>query len=183
MIAKNPPTTAEELFAAGADYERYELVRGEVRPMSPAGPQHGQIVQEIAGRIWMHVRERGLGRVITNDPGFILSRSPDTVRAPDAAFIRADRIPAGGVPRTYWDLAPDLIVEVKSPDDRERDIEDKIREFLDAGVKVVWLARPEVQTLTVHRACASPVVLTGDQVVTGDDVLAGFECRVGEFFQ
>lgn len=171
-------TTAEELLRAG-DIGRCELVRGELVMMVPAGGEHGEVTVEITYRLVQHVKARTLGKIFAAETGFVLSRDPDTVRAPDAAFVRADRLP---LPRGYIEGAPDLAVEVLSPDDRPGYVREKVAEWLEGGARAVWVVDPRKKTATVHEPGAEPRVLGGADVLAGGAVLPGFELPVREIF-
>ncbi len=172
-----PITTAEELLKA-QHIGRCELVRGELRMMVPPGFEHGRISLWIGHRLEGHVRERGLG-VVVGETGFLIATKPDTVRAPDAAFVRAERVkrPVRG----YFPGAPDLAVEVLSPDDRPGEVREKIGEWLGAGA-AVWVVDPKSRTVTVHEPGCPPVRLGATQVLRGGNALLGFEIVVGEIF-
>ena len=173
-------TTAEQLFEAG-DIGRCELVRGELIMMSPAGSEHGGIIGELSGILWNFVRACRLGRVFGAETGFIISRDPDTVRAPDIAFVRADRIP-GKLPRGFFSGAPDLAVEVLSPSDRASEVLAKTQDWLAAGCAAVWVIDPETQSVTVYRRDRDILVLAAADTLSGDDVLPGFTLPVAEIF-
>lgn len=169
-------TTAEELLRAG-DIGRCELIRGELVMMVPPGGEHGEIANEIAHRLTLFVKSRGLGRVLA-EAGFVLSRDPDTVRAPDVAFLRAGRARGRG----YLQNAPDLAVEVLSPDDRPGYVRRKIGEWLLGGTHAVWVVDPRKRTVTVHEPTAEPRVLGEADTLRGDDALPGFVIAVREIF-
>lgn len=173
-----PITTAEELLKAQS-IGRCELVRGELRMMVPPGFEHGLIALGIGRRLDDYARARGIG-VVAGETGFLLATKPDTVRAPDAAFVRAERVK--GTIRGYFPGAPDLAVEVLSPDDRPGEVREKIAEWLGAGASAVWLVDPKSRTVTVHEPERPPVRLSATQVLRGGDALPGFEIVVGEIF-
>ena len=172
-------TTAEELLTA-QDIGRCELVRGRLRAMIPPGAEHGRLAHELGYMISRHVKAHGLGTVYAAETGFLLSRDPDTVRAPDVAFVRADRAPAP--PRGYYPGAPDLAVEVLSPDDRPGYVREKVAEWLEAGTRAVWVVDPRSRTVTVHEPGAEPRLLEEADALFGGDVLPGFELMVAEIF-
>ena len=173
------PTTAEELLRA-QDIGRSELVRGELRAMIPPGAEHGRVTIKVTLAIGNAVEAGGLGTVYAAETGFLLARNPDTVRAPDVAFVRAGRPPAPN--RGYYLGAPDLLVEVLSPDDRPGYVAEKVAEWLEAGAQVVWVVDPRKRTLTVHESNREPRVLGARDTVRGGNLLPGFELDVGGIF-
>lgn len=177
-------TTAEEAARLSTVNRRFEVVKGVYVEMSPASALHGVIANNISFILATFVKKNKLGLVTAAETGFILSRSPDTVRGADAAFIAKDRVPAGGVPdEGYWPLAPDLAVEVVSPTDRPDDIQEKVEEYLAAGTRMVWVVYPKTRSITIYRSLRDVKVLRGEETLPGEDVLSGFECRVGEIFE
>lgn len=173
-------TTAEQLLRAG-DIGRCELVRGELRMMIPPGFLHGRITIKLTGPILNHVEAHGLGTVVAAETGFLLARDPDTVRAPDIAFVRAARGP--GPERGYFPGAPDLAVEVLSPDDRPGYVREKVAEWLEAGTGEVWVVDPRARTVTVHAPSSpDPRVLQETDTLEDRDVLPGFALAVREIF-
>jgi Uma2 family endonuclease len=174
--------TAEQFWLMPDDGQRRELVKGEVVMIAPAGGGHGDVAMRLSWRLAAHVEGQGLGTVVAAETGFILSRNPDTVRAPDCAFISRTRIPAGGLPQTFIPFAPDLAVEVLSPSDAQMEIEEKVQEWLDGGTRVVWVVNPRRKTVTVHRANANPQVLRETDTLTGEDVVQGFSVSVAQIF-
>jgi len=145
--------------------------------MIPPGAEHGRVTINLTRPISIHVEERGLGTVYAAETGFVLSRDPDTVRAPDLAFVRADRPPAPA--RGYYPGAPDLAVEVLSPDDRPGYVRDKVAEWLEAGALAVWVVDPYKRRVTVHESGHEPMVLGEADLLRGGSVLPGFEVGVG----
>lgn len=126
--------TAEELWALPDDERRYDLIQGVLHEMSPADAEHGELGMEFGWRVGRHVSEHGLGKTYNSETGFILARNPDTVLAPDVAFVRGDRLPTPrSARRKFLPLAPDLVVEVVSPSNSATDIEDKVQDYLDGG--------------------------------------------------
>jgi Uma2 family endonuclease len=129
-------TTGEEMFELG-DIGRAELVKGELVRMAPTGHLHGYIGFKFSKILGVFVDEHKLGRVLTGEVGIYTGRDPDTVRGADVAFISNERL-AQVQSQSYLDVAPELIVEVMSPDDRWYDVDDKLMEYFDIGVQVVW---------------------------------------------
>ena len=169
--------TAEQLPESAGD-RRTELVRGELVEMSPVGGPHGRIVIRLGSRLDSFVSQRKLGAVAT-EFGVILRRKPDTVRAPDLCFIAAGRtIPRRG----FFQGAPDLAVEVVSPEDRASELQEKVREYLAAGSRLVWLVDPQSETVTVYRPSGDAHVYSGNEEVSGEPVLPGFSFRPADLF-
>lgn len=174
--------TAEELERFPSDDRRYELVKGRVVRMSPVGSRHGGVTVGLAFLLVQHVRAHALGAVVT-DVGFVLATKPDTVRAPDLAFIHRARIPETGLPRGFWKGPPDLAVEVLSPDDTRREVLAKVDEYLHHGVPLVLTVDPDDKTVTVFQANAAPATLGLDQELDISDVVRGFRCAVRDIFE
>ncbi|WP_406695081.1 Uma2 family endonuclease [Singulisphaera sp. Ch08] len=175
-------TTADELWKMPNSGMRHELVRGELRSMSPAGSEHGSIIAEITGSLQPFVKSHQLGKVFGAETGFKISNDPDTVRAPDVAFIRRERIPKTGLPKAFWPGAPDLAVEVVSPGDTVEEVDEKVADWFNAGALAVWIVKPKAQTVTVYSAPNVVVVLTGNDEIDGGELLPGFRYRVSDVF-
>ncbi len=173
--------TAEELLALGEDVPG-ELVRGELREMAPPGAEHGAVVARLGWRLARYVEENGLGAVFVGDTGFQLASDPDTVRGPDIAFVRRDRIPATGLPRGYWPGAPDLAVEVVCPSDRYEEVEERVADYLAAGSRAVWVVSPGLRTVTVRRPDTPPASFSEGDVLEAEDLFPGLRIRVAEVF-
>jgi Uma2 family endonuclease len=172
--------TAEDLERLPNDHMRHELVRGELRTMPLAVSEHGILVIRLSIPLAMHVNANQLGRVFAPGTGFRITADPDTVRAPDVAFVRKERTPPTGIPKSYWPGAPDLAVEIVSPKDTYEEVEEKVQEWLDAGTSVVWVVSPKRRTVTVHRSAKDVVPLTEKDELDGGTLLPGFRCRVSE---
>ncbi len=173
--------TAEQLFDLGEEVSA-ELVRGTLREIAPPGAEHGVVVARLAWRLVQYVQDKDLGVVLVGDVGFQLASDPDTVRGPDLAFVRKDRIPPDGIPKGYWPGAPDLAVEVISPSDRYEDVEERVADYLSAGTHVVWVVSPARRTVTVHRPDLPAALLSVSEVLEAEDLLSGFRMQVGELF-
>jgi Uma2 family endonuclease len=175
--------TAEDLEDLSAQGHRYELIRGELHPMPPpAGEEHGSTTYDLGFEVGLFVRANDLGRCYTAETGFILARNPDTVLAPDFAFVSKEHL-AGPPQPGFAPLVPDLVLETRSPNDRGQEVADKVRQWLDAGVRVVWELNLKARVLTVHRADAEPRPLGPDDTLTGDDVLPGFALSLRKLFR
>jgi len=182
MMTANVLVTAEELFSMPDDGFRYELVRGELRKMAPAGHIHGKVAINISTPLAQYVRAHNLGTVYAAETGFKLASNPDTVRAPDVAFIRRDRVEEVGNVEGYWPGAPDLVVEVVSPSDTYSEVEEKVLEWLEAGVRMVIVANPRMRVVTVYRSLTEITVLTEADTLDGADVVPGWKMAVRDIF-
>ena len=175
--------TADELLALPTGMgKRYELVAGELRVMSPAGWRHGQIVDNLSALLSAFIHKGKLGRGFGAETGFLLRRDPDTVRAPDFAFIGNSRLPKSAPTEAFWPGAPDLAVEVLSPGDTAGEVAEKIEEWLAAGCAAVWVLDPKLQTVTIYQSATDVQVKVAGEVLVGDPVVPGFSCAVDEFF-
>jgi Uma2 family endonuclease len=169
--------TADELLVLSMPDKRTELVRGVLVVREPAGGRHGRVVNELSRVIGNHVHDHALGAVYAAETGFTLARRPDTVRAPDVAFVRRERLP-DPEPTGFPDLAPDLVVEVVSPGDRAGEILAKVADWLTAGTRLVWVVDPGRRLARVYRADGTESLLTAQEALLGEDVLPGFSCPV-----
>lgn len=175
--------TAEELLKMPADGFRYELVAGELRRMPPAGHNHGRVGMELAAPLGQHVKSRNLGSVYLAETGFLLRREPDTVRAPDVAFVRRERVEQVGEATGYWPGTPDLAVEITSPGDTISEVEEKVKEWLQYGTRLVWMVSPKLRTVTVYRSLTDIEILTEKDTLDGGAVVPGFQIEVAELFR
>ena len=172
-------TTAEQLLRAG-DIGRCELVRGELRMMIPAGGEHGRITGYLTHLLSTHIVSNELGTFYAAETGFLLGSNPDTVRAPDFAFIGVGR--AATPERGFVPGAPDLAVEVLSPDDRPGYVREKVAEWLEAGTVAVWLVDPRERTVTIHESGKPPLRLGESDTLRGGRLLPGLVLAVREVF-
>ncbi len=174
MATTRPTYTDEELMQLPRDGRKYELVDGEIQ-VSPAGARHGRIAVKLASRLDAFVTEHRLGHVFESSTGFRLpSRN---LRVPDVSFVAAGRFPNEQLPEGFVEFAPDLVVEVLSPDDRPRQVMDKVGEYLEAGTRLVWVIAPRPGRATVYRSLTDVSDLRlPDGVLDGEDVVRGFRC-------
>jgi Uma2 family endonuclease len=175
--------TAEELGCLPDTGMRYELVRGVLVEMTPAGGWHGERAIQIAGPLWSFVYPRNLGQVYIAETGFVLATNPDVVRASDVAFVRSERLPPHDERKGYLPFAPDLAVEVVSPNDRQSDVMDKVLEYLDGGTQLVWVVEPHRRVVTVWTPDRTAHILTDGDELDGGDVLPGFRLSVADIFR
>ncbi len=174
--------TAEDLLALG-EAERYELVDGRLIPMPPTGLSHGYTEARVAWILGSYLREHPAGILVTGEVGFVLRRDPDTVRAADVAFIRAERLPPEGLPTGFFEGAPDLAVEILSPTDRYADLLYKVSQWLEAGTRQVWVVDPARRTVTIFQPDGTLRLLHESDELDGGDVLPGFRYPVRALFE
>lgn len=181
-------TTAEELFRMPNDGAGYELVRGELKRkgdphnMSPTGFKHGTIVARLTVALGQHIEAHDLGEVTGAETGFKLASDPDTVRAPDVGFVRRERIPAGEFTEKFWPGAPDLAVEVMSPNNTLSEVDEKVEDYTAAGVRLIWVVNPKKRTVTVYHLNSEPIALSEGDTLDGLDVVTGFQYNVARLF-
>ena len=183
MTTTTRPMTAEELLLLPDDGYRYELVRGELKQMSPAGNYHGRLASNVNVPLGSYVRANDLGRTYVADPGYLLSSDPDTVRAPDVAFISRERLEEIGETDGYWPGAPDLVVEVISPNDLYTEVEEKVAVWLEACARMVIVVNPRRRSVRVHRSLSDVIDLAEGGVIDGADVVPGWTLPISEIFE
>ena len=176
------PMTADELLAMPDDGFRYELVKGELLMAPPPGSEHGEVTMNLAAPLFQHVKQNRLGIVYAAETGFKLESNPDTVRAPDIAFVRQETIDKTGRITGYLAGAPDLVVEVLSPGDTFGKVETKVKQWLETGARAVWVVSPKLRTVTIYRSLSDIVTLTERDTLNGGDVVPGFQMKVAEIF-
>ncbi len=181
MSIATAPLTAEAFWKLCGDGRSRELVAGEVVELAPGSIEHGKVTLSAAFPLQSFLREHPLGELWGNDTGFLLSRNPDTVRGPDLAFVRRERL--ANLPREgFFSGAPDLAIEVVSPNDLAQDVERKVQEYLAAGAGMVWVIYPDTRHVMVYRPGGQARVLNEHDQLDGADVLPRFSCTVAELF-
>lgn len=174
--------TADELLRLPKGRFRYELVRGELRKMAPTGFEHGTLTMRLGAALDQHVKANNLGLVVAAETGFKLSDSPDTVRAPDVAFVSQQRLDEAGDVEGYFPGAPDLVVEVISPSDRYTEVEEQVFEWLEHGSSLVIVVNPRKRSATVYRSLSDIKVLTQKDSLDGGDVVPGWSLQLADVF-
>jgi len=174
--------TADELLMMQNSRWGYELVRGKLKKYMPAGNLHGIIALKIGRIVGNFVEENNLGVVVAAETGFLISHNPDTVRAPDSAFIGKEKLAKYGITEKFFPDAPDLAVEVVSPNDRKKDIEDKVQDYLTAGVNLIWIIYPQKQFVVVHRQSKIVSILFETDELEGEEVLPNFRLPLEKLF-
>ena len=175
--------TAEDLLRLYSEGVRGELIRGELCKTMSVGGEHGETVMKLGYILMGFALPRRLGRIAGSDAGVLLERHPDTVREPDVLFISAERLPLDVRVTGYYELVPDLVVEVASPSDSRRSVHDKARMWRSYGAPLVWAVYPATRSVDVHRADGSIVTLREDDTLDGGEVLPGFSIPVRDIFE
>ena len=173
--------TGEEL-AAMNDIGPCELVKGRIVPMSPTGDEHGAIEINIGAELLTFVRSHKLGKVRVGEVGIYTHRNPDTVRGADVLFISNERY-ARKKGTGFLDVAPDLVVEILSPNDRWTEVTQKLREYFAIGVRLVWVVDPQSRSVYAYRTLTDVREFSASDDLLGEDVLPGFSVKVAQLFE
>jgi Uma2 family endonuclease len=172
--------TAEQLLEGG--YDHCELIAGEIVYMAPGNFEHGDVALEVAFAIKAFVAARKLGRVLAAETGFVIARGPDTVLAPDVAFVRQARVPKGRH-ILFYEGAPDLAVEVMSPSDRVTAARAKAARWIGGGAESVWIVNPSKRTIEVHHSSGTIRRFSDSEVLKDEPTLPGFSLNLGDVFR
>lgn len=184
MSIISPLMTVEELQCLPRDGTLRALERGELIEMPPAGPDHGEVCAAVIEYLRHFVRTRRLGKTYGSETGFILAETPDTLLAPDCAFIRRERVSSLDRQRGFLKVAPDLVVEVLSPSDTMKSAVDKAVKWLRAGTQQVWIVSPRHRTVTILESPdAAGKVLSESEVIENILILPGFRLAVADLFE
>ena len=171
--------TEAELMALPRDGRKRELVDGEIRVMSPAGFRHGHVLVRLTARLEAHVATGRLGYLADSSTGCWMPSG--NLRVPDVTFVARERLP-DGAPEGFLAVVPDLVVEVVSPSDSQRELLDKVGEYLAAGVRLAWVVDPQSRTAAAYRSLTNVRHLGEADDLDGEDVIPGFRCRLSELF-
>ena len=183
MVTTTRPMTAEELLNLPDDGFRYELIRGKLSKRLPAGQTHGQYAWNIGISLGGHAKANRLGKSYIADTGFILETDPDHVRAPDFAFISNERLNEIGESDGFAQGAPDIAVEVISPNDRYTEVEEKVADWLNAGCRAVIVVNPRDRTVNLHRSPTDTITLTQSDTLQLDDIVPGWRMPIQDIFE
>ncbi len=170
--------TADDLLRLDSQGVKGELVRGVLKETMSVGGEHGEIAMALGGELRAYVRPRRLGRVTGSDAGVRLERDPDTVREPDVAYFSAETLPLDVKVRGYYEVVPDLVVEIVSPSDQPREVAERVAMWQSFGVPLVWAVYPVERIVAAHVLEGSTVIYTEDDTLDGGTVLPEFRCTV-----
>ena len=174
--------TADELLKLDAQGFYGELIRGVLCEMPPPGIRHGKICLKVGAILLSFVERQNLGTVVSNDAGVWLERNPDTVRGPDVSFFSDEHMPLDSDIPGYAEVIPDLVVEVRSPNDSLSELHDKALMWLSYGAHLVWVVVPETRTVDVYRSSRDISTVSEGGELQGGDVLPGFRCELEDIF-
>ena len=175
--------TAEELLTLPDDGKCYELLDGELVGTMPPGGEHALVMVSASFALRAYVRDHALGAVLAGDPGIILHRNPDRVRAPDVCFISRERVPEGGIPQGYLEVVPDFMIEIVSPGDSAGEVQAKLEEWLRAGARLVWAMYPDTCSIVAYKSLQSGRVFAESELIDAAPVLPEFSIRVADLFR
>ena len=175
--------TAADLLRLSGEGVRGELIRGALSETMAAGGQQAKTAAILVSLLMAFIRPRRLGTLICTDGGILVERNPDTVREPDVAFFAAGRLPLDAVVEGYYEIIPDLVAEISSPNDRPAAVHDKIQMWLRYGVRLALELNPQTRTITAHHPDGSYTVFTENDTLDGGAVLPGFACPVRDIFE
>jgi Uma2 family endonuclease len=182
MVRQRTLLTAEEFFWQYSHLDgRYELVKGRVIELAPTGGVHGGVATRINIPLGSFVLQNDLEEVLL-ETGYRIEHQPDTVRGPDISLVRKERLPEGGLPRAFFEIAPDLAVEVISPSNTPARMEAKVHEYLRNGTQRVWVAYPDSRRVAVHRPGGSAQWYAGDADLEDPELLPGFSLPLPVIF-
>jgi Uma2 family endonuclease len=174
--------TAEDLLEMEDDGCRHELIRGELITMPTTNDEHSELTFTLSGLLWNYQRDHPEIRWFAGDPGFMLARDPDNLLGPDLAAVLTDRLPPDFPRRTFFDIVPDLVIEIVSPSERVGQISAKVDAYLNAGVRLIWLINPMRRNVTIHSPDQHTRILEGPDVLDGGEVLPEFRLPLSELF-
>ena len=172
------PLTADDLLRLDSQGVKGELVRGVLKETMSAGGEHGEVAMALGAVLVAHVRPNRLGRVAGSDAGVLLERGPDTVREPDVAYFSAGTLALDVKVRGYYEVVPDLVVEIVSPGDRPEEVAERVAMWQGFGVALVWTIYPAARTVAAHPLNGPAVIFTEDDTLDGGTVLPEFRCTV-----
>ena len=180
QLAQQPEAAAPWPFTLIDPEKQLEWVNGQAEVKEMAGARHRRIGIRLSSKIHNFVEENNLGEIYGPDATFTIGKRE---RIPDISFVSAARIPPEGDPVGPWKIAPDLAVEIVSPNDLHDEVETKISEYFAAGVQQVWLVSPQAQTVSIYDSLTQVTILQAGNEITSPALLPGFRCPVAVLFQ
>jgi Uma2 family endonuclease len=183
MAATVVPAKSEPNALLLVDNDLYEVIAGETLAVAPSSYDHSRFGLRLGGRLEVFATDNDLGEVVGSDIGILFRETPRLMLGPDAAFVAKDRLPPDWDRSKFLRVVPDLVVEVISPTDTQREVAANVAIYLELGVQLVWLADPEAKTVTVYRAGREPRILTAADTLDGEDVVPGFRLPVSLVFR
>jgi Uma2 family endonuclease len=183
-MATRPRLTAEDLRRISEGDARYELVNGDILELPRVNALHARVMIRVGRLLDEWVDAHGGGVVFGGDLSVVLHLPYDAerLRLVDIAYFCSERLPLEKIPEKWLPGAPDLAVEILSPSDRSADTQQKVRDYLEAGARMVWIIAPEVKTVTVYRADGSARLVKEHEQLDGDDVLPGLAIPLAKVF-
>lgn len=175
--------TIEDFERMGSDADDFELVDGVLRERGIMGGLHGEVGGEAYGRLYLYLAQHQIGRLYLSDTGFIIDRERGSILRPDIAFVRNERLPPRDNRIGYMPIAPDLVVEVISPNDRFVEVAEKVARYQRAGVPLIWIVQPSPPAVIVYAAGQEPHTIGDDGVLDGGEILPGFRLPVQDIFR
>ena len=179
------PSIGEKLLTADEFFRlceqrviKGELVKGVVQETVSANGDHSEVAAALALTFGSHIRPRRLGRVSTSDAGVRLERDPDTVREPDVAYFSAEKLPLDVKVRGFYEVVPDLVVEIVSPNDSPQYVAGRVAMWHSFGVPLVWAVYPVTRTVAAHPLEGPAIIYTENDILDGGAVLPEFQCSV-----
>ena len=174
--------TAKDLLDFQNSPWQHELIHGVLYRMPPTGFDHGRIESLFSAFLTIHVSTNQLGQVASGDPGFIIARNPDTVIAPDVAYISHESLKSAISTDRFLTIAPDLVAEIVSPNDRPREVQEKVERWLQFGVRAVVVIDPKSQTVTMHQSLDQKTIYGLDNTIDLSFVMSGFSMPMRHLF-
>ena len=174
--------TADDLLRLYSEGVKGELVKGKLRETMASGGKHGEIAMALGAALLAHIRPHRLGRIAGSDSGVRLERDPDTVREPDLAYFSAATLPLEVEVHGYYEVVPDLVVEIISPSDRPGAVANRVAMWHRYGVAMVWAVYPATRTIAAHPWGGAAIVFGVDDMLDGGGVIPGFQCPARDLF-
>ena len=174
--------TAEDLLDFQNSPWQHELIQGVLYRMPPTGDEHGYVTGNFFGWLFQHVKTNQLGELFAAETGYVVHTNPDSVIAPECSYIAKDRWSTSQITGKYLRTAPDLVAEIVSPNDRPREVQEKVERWLQFGVRAVVVIDPKSQTVTVHQSLDHKTIYELDNTIDLNFVVPGFSLPMRQLF-